>query len=440
MKTIRIIILFLFSVATYAFSATQFEGTSTNREEDVIQLYLNGEYAKVINFLKSKKTETLVASDYYYLGMSYSQTKDLKKALLAMSNAVKLDSLDDGWRLNYARLLNQYGRTNEAVTHYKTLISRDSLNRTAQFDLGVIYVNKKEYYTAKKIFSELCEQNKEDFLSAYYFAFTKVETAETHEDSLDASLSIDNAVRLNVEYIPTFELAAAYSISNNNYMPAYAYYSRLTELNPANAEYFYRAGFCLEKTKNYDGAIGLFKKAIERDSTVANYFSHLGYAHFIVEEYDSSLFAYKKAAVFAPENPLSYLNLGFVYAKIDSIEAAKDSFERAVVYYPIAQIISALEELIMLNYKQKKFDKVRQITEKVFALNPQSAKSLFYLACTNDESGITDKAVELYRKVLSAITHDPLYQQEVEHAVKRIQDLTEKEKEKNFWKGKTNGQ
>ncbi|MBI1937548.1 MAG: tetratricopeptide repeat protein [Ignavibacteriales bacterium] len=439
MKTVLIIILIHFSITLYAkFSTEQFERTSVNQNEDIIQLYISGQYTKVINFLESKNPETLAASDYYYLGMSYSQSKDLKKALSAMSNAVKLDSLNDGWRLNYARLLNQYGKTNESVRQYEQLISHDSLNGAAQYDLGIIYVNKKEFHPAKKIFSKICEQNKEDFLSAYYLALAKIETAETQSDSLDASKSIANAIRLNLEYTPSFELAAAYSLANNNYMPAFAYYSRLTELNATNGEYFYRAGFCFEKVKNYYGSIGLFKKAIKRDSTVANYFSHLGYAHFMVEEYDSALAAYKKAAELTPANPLSYLNLGFVYAKIDSVEAAKDSFEKALLNYPIAQIISAFEELITLNYMQKKFDEVQKIAEKVFTLNPQNAKSLFYLACTYDESGKTDKAVQHYRKALTAISRDPLYQKEVEHAVKRIQELTEKEKK--FWKGKVNGQ
>lgn len=435
------IILLHFSIIVYAESSVSaFDGTSTNQSEDIVQLYVNGQYLKVINFLESKKTETLAASDYYYLGMSYSQSKNLKKALSALSNAVKLDSLNDGYRLNYARLLNQYGRTNEAIQHYGQLILRDSLNRAAQYDLGIIYVNKKEFNNAKKIFSKLSEENKEDFLSAYYLAFAQVQTAVTSSDSTEAEKSIYKAIHLNPEYIPSLELAAAYYISKEYFMMSFSYYSTLARLNPANAEYFYRAGFCFEKVKNYDGAIGLFNKAIKRDSTVANYFSHLGYAHFMVEEYDSSLTAYKKAAELAPENPLSYLNLGFVYAKIDSVESAKASFERAIQNYPTAQIISVFEELIALNYKQKNYDELQKTAEKVLVLNPQSAKSYFYLACTNDETGKDGKAIEYYRKVLSAINRDPLYQKEVEHAVKRVNELTEKEKEKKFWEGKIDGQ
>lgn len=434
---IKILLIYIFLVHSSTFSITLMQGV-LNQEVDIVRLYIEAQYSKIINLLENKTQTTFTASDYYYLGMSYSQLRKLNKALDALHSAVALDSVNDGYRLSYGRLLNQYGKTNEAVNNYNVIINHDSLNSFALHELGLIYINRKEYQQAKKIFSKLCEQNKEDFLSAYYLALTKVETAETESDSLDASLSISNATRLNIEYTPSFELAGAYCLANNNYMPAFAHYSRLTVLNPTKAEYFYRAGFCLEKTKNYDGAIGLFNKAIGRDSTVANYYSHLGYAYFMAGEYDSSLVAYRSAALLDFENPASYMNLGLVYEKMDSIVQAKFMFEKALEVYPYERIIHATEKLILLNYRLKNYEQTTLLCEQVMVLSPNNVPALFYLACTFDAEGKTNKALEYYKKASVELVKDDLYKKELEYVNTQIQLVTQNIKERKFWEGKIN--
>lgn len=408
--------------------------------DDIVKLYIGSDYQKVIEIQKSKKTGDLTAADWYYLGLSYLQIKNIKEAVNAFERCVKIDSANIAYRLNYSRALNQLGRTEDAIKNYDIIVEKDSSNIAALYDVGLILINRKDFVSALPIFAKLCDFNRSDFLSAYYLALSVYQTAETPEDTLRVNDLIFKSRLLNFEYIPSAELAGVFDLNRNYFENAYVSYSLLTILNPANAEYFYRAGFCFEKMKNYDGAIGLFNKAIKRDSTVANYYSHLGYSFFMVGEFNSSLAAYKYAAVMDPENPASYLNLGLVYEKLDSLEAAKNAYERSLQFYPYSKIIFATEQLEAINYRLKNFEQTQVLCEQALTLAPNSIESLFYLACSLDALGKSNKAVEIYKKAAALLENDEKYKTELEHVNKRIEEIAIKVKEKNFWEGKIDGQ
>lgn len=414
------------------------QNQSYNEIDKIRQMYVEGEYLKITNYLEKEKKEPLTSNEYYYLGMSYAQLKNLKNALIGLEKAVELDSLNVNYRLNYSRYLNQYGRTKEAVNHYKFIIDKDSSNVIALYELGTINLSLRDYETAKSIFTKVCTLNEDDFLARYYLALSQVYTASTQVDSANAFISISKAISLNMEFIPAWDLGGAFAVSSNKYMMGFTYYWKLTQLDPNRAEYFYRAGFCAEKAKHYDMAIGLLNKAIQRDSTVANYYSHLGYCYFAVSEFDSALFAYEKAAELDFTNPANDINVALTYEKLDSLDNAIIYYESALEKFPYNKIISVFEKLVSINYRQKNYNKVQTICEKALTLDPESSHSLFYMACALDRENKTSKALEYYNKAAIQLAKDEKFTDELKYVNEQIEEIKTKVKERKFWEGKTN--
>jgi tetratricopeptide (TPR) repeat protein len=428
-------IFLLLSVFTGLGNSVFSQNQSYGEIDRVPKMYIEGQYLNVINYLENEKKEPLTSNEYYFLGMSYAQLKNLKKALTGLEKAVELDSLKIIYRLNFARYLFQYGRTNEAITHYNFIIDKDSTNIIALFELGMVNLPLRDFEEVKRIFTKVCSLNENDFLARYYLALSQANTASTAEDSSNVFISISKAISLNFEYIPSWELAGSFAIASKNYMYGFGQYIRLTQLNPNKAEYFYRAGFCAEKVKHYDMAIGLLNKAIKRDSTIANFYSHLGFCYFAVGEFDSALVAYKNAVLFDDVNPANDINVALTYEKLDSLNKANIYYESALQKYPYDKIIYTLEKLAAVNYRLGNFNRALIFCDRALNLDPNSVQSLFYMACTLDRFNKTSKALEYYKKALAELIKDEKFSKETEYVNEQITQIESKVKERKFWEG-----
>ena len=221
-------ILTILFVSSILIAQSGGELKAQNIADDIIKLYIAGDYQKVIEIIKSKNPDELTATEWFYLGLSYSQIKSIKEAVNAFEHCVKLDSANTGYRLNYSRVLSQMGRTGDAVNSYNAIIEKDSSNIAALYDLGLIYINRKDFMSARPMFEKLSDYNQTDFLSAYYLALSSYHTSVTHDDTLKVNDLIFRAKLLNFEYMPTFELSGAYELNRNNFERAYFDYSLLS--------------------------------------------------------------------------------------------------------------------------------------------------------------------------------------------------------------------
>jgi tetratricopeptide (TPR) repeat protein len=402
--------------------------------DDIVKLYYENKYQEIIDTILRKSPNQVSSEEWFYLGLSYSQLRNFDRAKVSLKICTQLDSLNNNYRLSYSRLLNQMGLTDEAICNYRKTLEIDSSNATALFDIGLIYVQRKEFEKATPVFKNLFAKNGNDFLSAYYFALTSYETAQTLEDTIKAGNMISNAVKINLNYIPSYELAGEYNLDRKQYEEAYNDYSHLSFLNPQNGEYFYRAGCCLEKIMDYDGAVKLFSDAIKRNTENANYYNHLGYSYFMKGQYDSSLFAYSSVAAIDYLNPATYESLGLVYEKMDSLEAAKECYERAIQFHPYSKIKTDMEKLIGIAYKLKNYEQVQFLCEQVLTLLPNSAQSLYYRACTFDVLGKRNDALKTYKQAAVELSKEDRFKTQLKFVNEQIARMTIKAK------GKTNEQ
>lgn len=435
MKTLHYKSLIVFLLMFGWYNTSLLSQSAAYDIDSISRMYVEGKYSNIIEQLGKENNNQLSAIEYYYLGMSHAQLKNLKNALTGLEKAVALDSLNNNYRLNYARFLNQYGRINDAVKHYQLIINKDTANVIALFELGIIQTQKKDFELAYNLFTKVSEINNQDFLAAYYRAVTKINMLSTKEDTTEAYILISKAIGLNMEYYPVFELAGSFAIASKNYMFGFGQYARLIQLNPNRAEYYYRAGFCAGKSKHYDLAIGLLNKAINRDSTVANFYSHLGYCYFAVGEFDSALASYKIAAEIDNSNPSNDINVALTYEKLDSLSQAQVYFESALQKYPYEDIVYTLDKLAQLSYRLKNYNQVLNFAEKALVLDPTSAQSLFYLACSFDRLNKTNKALDYYKKALVELKKDEKHSREAEYVNEQISQIESKAKERKFWEG-----
>jgi tetratricopeptide (TPR) repeat protein len=364
-----------------------------------------------------------IADEWFYLAQSYSALKDYSNAFSSYRSAIEKNPDHAGYKLQYARLLNIYGNAKEAGTLYNEILTTDSVNIPALSELGLIYVNNKEYNKSLPLYERLVRLNSNDFLSNYYIAYSLFQTARSQADSVKVYNSLMKCFFVNNKYIPVIDLTASYFYSKGQYIFAASQYGLIERLSPNNPEPLYKDGLCLEKVKFHEAAANRFLKAVKLDSANFNYYSHLGYNYFLTGKNDSAIITFKKALLLNKDNPTICLNLGMAYLNIDSLALARSCFEKASANYGIEQYSFIQNQLAYINLKQRNIKPAKEYCDKVLMLDPQNAPAQYNLARCYDELGNAKIAVVNYQKALPLLSEAANLKDELEFAKKRLKEL-----------------
>jgi len=161
------------------------------------------QYKEAIEHInKALKINENIARAYYLKGSIYRESGDTSRAISSLETAIEQDnSFTDAFydlgiiyaarknpiafdyynnairtNVNYlegyyakAKLLQDLGKYEEAITEYNALLNKDKTFTQANYNLGAIYLNiKKNYSKALEYFTKVIEQN--DQMADAYFA------------------------------------------------------------------------------------------------------------------------------------------------------------------------------------------------------------------------------------------------------------------------------
>ncbi len=415
MKRLLLVIVIVLSVMLSAQTKSEQNG--------YIKLFFDGKYREAIGALTKIEPLKRSAEEWYYLAQSYNSVKELENAIESFEAAVKLDSMNSGYRLNFSKALNVYGNTEGAIENLIKIAERDPSNSAALFDLGTIYQNQKKHLLAKSCFEKLVVINKWDFLSHYYLALSTFNCNPAIPDSTIIPHHLFQCMFNNPRFAPAYELLGTYHMVRKEYNKASVYFNSMNLYSPTNPEAFFKTGLAYEKSKKHKNAIECYLKAVKLDSTSANYWSHLGFCYYVTGTFDSTVIAYKMAGKLNEDDPTVFQNLGMGYLKMDSLSAARNSFEIALANFGILQMVYILNQIGYIDLVQKNYESSQEYIEKVLALEPENKVALYNYARIFDEQKKYSQALKQYKKVLPFIKDYENMAKEFEFTKTRIKQI-----------------
>jgi tetratricopeptide (TPR) repeat protein len=386
------------------------------------QCYFEGQYKEATELLSIIDTCESSPAIKFYLGMSYLALNDVRNGLPSLRSAVDEDPSNNGYRFQYARVLNQSGLTDAAKHEYETLIESDSLFTPAFYQLGLVAIDQKQFDVAIARLRRVIALNPVDYLSYFHLgsAYIRLDQKDSAQTYLSASVS------LNPNYVPSKSLLASLYFTANNYPEALRLYSDLSSRQPGDAELYYKAGLCFSKLDQIDSAITCYRKATAADTSNDLYFAQLGYSYLMVEQFDSAIAAYGRAIEIEKDNSLYYINLGFAFTKIDSTSKAIDEYQNAVAACHPENISSIYIRLGTLYYYQKRYREALASYQQALDLQPLNKEAQFYVASTYDLLSNPKSAARQYQKYLKLAKDDTtkLQRERKQQAKARLRYLT----------------
>jgi tetratricopeptide (TPR) repeat protein len=422
-------IFFAFSLsALFVFTNEVVAQVKQSSLESYSQLYNNGRFTDIINLVVKIDSVKRSANDWFYLAQSYSAFNDHANSAEAFKKAVDLNPDNKGYRLMYSRVLNQNGLISDAITNYNYLINADSSFTPALSELGMIYINTKEYAKSIPLFKRLVALNSKDFVSGFYAAYALYQKGLSASDTAVFVGLVTRSMIENPRYVPAQNLWAAFLFIKEAYNQALFVYDAICELRPNDSEPYYKSGICAEKMKLFGAAIIRFKNAIELDSTVFGYYSHLGLAYYVRGKLDSAIVAYNHALALSKDNPMVYINLGMAYVNLDSLSRAKECFDKAQKFLETDQFVLVQNQLAYINLKQNNSKEAKIYCEKVLLLDPQNVYANFNLAKSFDLLGNRKAAINNYAKAIPLMENLEQLKKELEFSKQRLAELQKKDK------------
>lgn len=275
---------------------------------------------------------------------------------------------------DYAYLLHKDNKIEDAISAYKSVISKDASITDAYVNLAICYASKEDYTnaisvlnTAKSKFPsnnlvlKTLKEVQNDFDS------TKFASASASYDNKDYKRAIQEYMSIN----PATEdsllgIAASYQ-ALEDYNNAIAYYKKAEVKNPQNAEIPYYIGYLYSERQNWNEAEKYLKKAIalNEKSEAKNLLSYVlqngnlavlneGIDFFEKQDYASALQKFNEVIKKENTNAFAYYYRGLIYDEQKQSKLAINDYLNTLKYsndLPMANYMAAVDYDTLENYK-----------------------------------------------------------------------------------------
>ena len=212
------------------------------------------------------------------------------------------------------------------------LLGASVVNAQTDIQKGIEIFNKKNYYGAKRFFTEYLEKNKESAEACYYLGRIAMEERDPEQaaDYFDEAVDIDAC---NSEYQTWKGIAYIQLLSTVDFMKQGLYAPRAlkaleaaVELDPENVEArTWLAGYYAQAPVFAGGsetkAKEQYEAAIKIEPEFIPAYTNYGIALLQFEEYDQALSNFEKALALDPDNYQSLLFIGKLSAESNKYSA-----------------------------------------------------------------------------------------------------------------------
>ena len=225
---------------------------------------------------------------HYSVGLTYLESKDYKKAIESLKEAIRLKPNDAG----------------------------------AYYWLGFAYAEIENYQKAIESYKEVVRLNPDfvytyDPLGSAYFALNDYEKAIE---------SFKEAIRINPDNATVYsKLGIAYA-GIKEYQKAIESCKEAIRLTPDSAQAHYFLGVAYNRIENYQKAMEPFKEAIRLNPGYAAAHCDIGRAYAGLKNYEKAMESFKESIRLYPDYAEAHYNLGLGYLLNDDRGSALDEY------------------------------------------------------------------------------------------------------------------
>ena len=418
------ILLVIFIFIQQLIAQTKLDSLAILRQSG-IQLYVQGDYRSAASAFKtclSDSTKDTLAN--YYSGLCAYILGDYPLAQANFSITIHNDSLSKSSYFQLGRVHASLGLFPAAISDYEQAICRDSTFRPARIELLKILCLVQRYDTAVA----LADTNSIDEL----ITVGRGLVAATKNQ---AALPIARrAIELDYKSYAAQMLLGDIYFGMDDFKDALDVYAGLLFYykDAPSAVRKFAICFSQRKTKDdYSIAIGFMQKYFVLTSDYnASDLGRIGTWFYARNEYDSALAYFDRAVWLDSLNPVPHYNLGSALLKKDSLDAARNELNTAYILSKNSVDLSAsiLTSLGGIYYKQRSLFSAINAYKQAINLSSANAQAMYGLALCYDLSPRwQENALQWYNKFLQNTSGND--EQVVNHAKKRVQELTKQTKD-----------
>ena len=329
---------------------------------------------------------------------------DLNKTNEALDCINKLIEIDNNNYLPYltkGNILAKNGQNVEAIENYKLSLEKNNISTQALYNMGICYLNMKDYQQANKCFDDALLINPN--LLEIYIAKAKI---------FEEQKNYNNAIELYNEIIPKFPYddnifyKKGICLENmEEYQEALKNFEQGLYINKSNIDCLYHKGYCCDILNNKKQALKCYDDIIKsKEKNIDNKIKEdclILKSKILIddEKYDDALQGLNEALRLNPDNSYIYFYKGFINNKKGEHQEALNNYLKSIeinnkdkiIYYNLGLAYLEISDFEKsLNYLNKSFELDNTFYQALIKSGEVLLKSKEY-----------DKSIEIFDKILN---------------------------------------
>ena len=379
LKIIRIQLFLLLFVSTNTYAQIDNMVATFNKS---IAFEKNNDYISALRSMKELKDSTCYEALLRYGWLHYKA--GFKKKSLAYYNraiAAKPKAVEPRLGLAFpAYVLEEYG---ELKNNYVKILGLDPQNKSANYNLGLVYYFNKEYDKALPYFLKLEEFYPFDYDNGIYLAWTYLR--------LDKKAEAEKHFKTILLYSP-FDASALEGLTA---ISASANKSEQLELAFQKSYEFSNKG-------DYKQAAEALKPVYDKNMYAINL--RLGWMSYLAGQYTDAANYYKIACALEPKSIEAKQGCALALRALDN------KTEEMGLYNNILSLDGnntlALYNLGKIYFEQKDYENAAKQFDAILGLYPFDYSSLLMMGWTHYQLGNTAQSHDMFNKVLAQAAND----------------------------------
>ena len=329
---------------------------------------------------------------------------DLNKTNEALDCINKLIEIDNNNYLPYltkGNILAKNGQNVEAIENYKLSLEKNNISTQALYNMGICYLNMKDYQQANKCFDDALLINPN--LLEIYIAKAKI---------FEEQKNYNNAIELYNEIIPKFPYddnifyKKGICLENmEEYQEALKNFEQGLDINKSNIDCLYHKGYCCDILNNKKQALKCYDDIIKsKEKNIDNKIKEdclILKSKILIddEKYDDALQGLNEALRLNPDNSYIYFYKGFINNKKGEHQEALNNYLKSIeinnkdkiIYYNLGLAYLEISDFEKsLNYLNKSYELDNTFYQALIKSGEVLLKSKEY-----------DKSIEIFDKILN---------------------------------------
>jgi tetratricopeptide (TPR) repeat protein len=355
--------------------------------------------------------------------------KKYPEAVLDFQNALTLKPNLDEARLELAQVLVTLERWGEAIIELNAVAEHQPLNEKVQKDLADLLSRKKEYRRANERYQWLLQKDPDNLpirlsLASNYYQINELEKAliewrqvlirdpqqveaRTHlAEVLGATQRLDESIILFEGLVKQFpkqsslkkKLAQSLIAAKRN-KEALPYLQDLNRQDPGDPEIQLLLAQVLSAGKQYNQSLTILDAYLKKKPDQGSALLEKARALFFTENYSQALEIYERLRKIEPNNVDLQREIAEAYFSSGNNKEALYEYEKLAEQFPNEyQLHEKIGELYLQN---KNYSQAVSPFQKALSLEPENSIAQLNLARAFNFSGEKEKALPLYRSILS---------------------------------------